>query len=608
MHHVSLMDETKHQGRYMAGLDGLRTLAVFAVIAYHLNLGWAPGGLLGVGVFFVLSGYLITDILVAQWDRRERLDLKEFWLRRARRLLPGVIFMLLLVVSWLTIVDPARLTSLRGEVWAALLYVSNWRYIFHHVSYFESFGPPSPLGHLWSLAVEEQFYLVWPLLLALGLRFVRRRGWLAGAVFAGAAMSALAMALLYVPGTDPSRVYYGTDTRAFALLIGAGLALVWPSRKLQAAISVRARWGLDLAGVAGLLGVLYMIWQTNQYDVSLYRGGLVLLSLATAVVIAVLAHPASRLGRVMGCAPLKWLGVRSYGIYLWHYPVIALTSPVVDTEGFDVTRALLQVAATIVLAALSWKYVEQPIRYGTAAGKAKSLSRVETNRQKRVFGYRVAATFAVVLFSVSCFGLSGLHAPDLATAAASSVPVSQPTQDTNNNEVPPSKPDTPPGPPAPITGEGITAIGDSVMLDAAPYLSKLLPGITVDGKIGRQMYEIPDVVKQLKVEGKLGSTIIIETGTNGPFTKDQMVELLDSLGSDKQIVLVNTRVPRPWEQVVNSTLSDVAASVPHTTLINWYEDSVGKDSYFYPDGVHLTPDGSEFYATILVNEVKSLQQ
>lgn len=684
-------------GRYMAGLDGLRTLAVFAVIAYHLNLGFAPGGLLGVGVFFVLSGYLITDILAAKWSRSRQLDLKDFWLRRAKRLLPAVLFLIVMVMAWITLFDTSQLDTLRGDECAALLYVSNWWYIFRHVSYFESFGPPSPLGHLWSLAVEEQFYLFWPLLLWLGLRFVPRRGWLAGIVMALAIVSALAMALLYVPGIDPSRVYYGTDTRAFALLIGASLALVWPSRNLQAHVTRRVQVSLDLAGVAGLLFVLVQIWQTNQYETSLYQGGLLLFSLATAVVVAVLAHPASLLGKVMGSKPLRWLGKRSYGIYLWHYPIIVLTTPTVNTHGLDLTRALLQVLASVVIAALSYRFVEEPIRYGTL-GRGKDQTRTEKHRQgRRVFGYRVASSVAAVAFGISFAGLvifnptmsalaaagvfhlgnsakqhaalpgdtgTGDHVPTTAPigtmvggissdtagnatvngtgqangttsgtlettssdtgtgsgTTANSTSTGNTSGSTTNSTshdptgTTPSKstggtatPTPPPPAQVPVKGTDITAIGDSLMVDVEPYLNKRLPGITVDGKIGRQMYEFPAVLKQLKADGKLGHTVIIEAGTNGPFTKEQMETMLHSLGSDTHILLINTRVPRPWESVVNSTLAEVHKDVPNTALLNWYDASVGKDSYFYPDGVHLTPDGSEYYASLVVKEVKALQ-
>ncbi|CAB3391326.1 membrane protein of unknown function [Kyrpidia spormannii] len=241
----------------MPGLDGLRALAVLAVLAYHLNPGWAPGGMLGVGVFFVLSGYLITDLLAEEWRQTGRIDLRDFWMRRFRRLIPALWLLLITVILVLLVSDPGRLGSLWGDLVAAFFYVSNWWYIFHHISYFQQFGPPSPFGHLWSLAVEEQFYLLWPLLLALGLRRLSRR-WMLTGILTGAILSAGAMAWIYQPGVDPSRVYYGTDTRAFALLFGAALALVWPSRHLAPALSRGRRRLLSAAGIAGLLVVLIL--------------------------------------------------------------------------------------------------------------------------------------------------------------------------------------------------------------------------------------------------------------------------------------------------------------------------------------------------------------
>jgi peptidoglycan/LPS O-acetylase OafA/YrhL len=366
--------------RYMPGLDGLRAIAVLAVIAYHLQLGWAPGGLLGVGVFFTLSGYLITDLLLGQRDAVGHLRLGDFWLRRARRLLPALFLMLAVVVAWVTLFDPAQLPTLRGYVAAAALYVSNWWNIIIHASYFSRFGPPPPLDHLWSLAVEEQFYLIWPFLLWLGLRYTRGRYRLAGLTLAAAALSAIAMALLYQPGIDPTRVYEGTDTRASGLLFGAALAMVWPSRRLRADLALRRRLLLDAAGVAGLLVIALLIWRTDQYSPSLYRGGIVLLSVGTVLVVAALAHPASWLGPALGWAPLRWLGVRSYGIYLWHFPIIVLTTPTVQ-RSVNLPLQILQVVATIAVAALSWRFVEEPIRRG-AIGRIWAQARSGVWRAK----------------------------------------------------------------------------------------------------------------------------------------------------------------------------------------------------------------------------------
>lgn len=359
--------------RYMPGLDGLRAIAVLAVIAYHLKLSWAQGGLLGVGVFFTLSGYLITDLLLGQQDAAGHLRLGNFWLRRARRLLPALFLMLAVVVVWVTLLDPSRLPDLRGDVAAAAVYMSNWWNIIRQASYFARFGPPPPLDHLWSLAVEEQFYLVWPWLLWLGLRYVRGRYLMAVLTVAVAALSAIAMATLYQPGVDPTRVYEGTDTRAFGLLLGAALAMVWPSRRLGAdLLSPQRRQRrrertlgrlLDGVGIVGLVVIALLVWQTNQYSAFLYHGGIVLLSVATVLVVAAVAHPATRLGLALGWKPLRWLGVRSYGIYLWHWPIIVLTTPILQKE-INYSLATLQVGATIVVAALSWRFVEEPIRRG----------------------------------------------------------------------------------------------------------------------------------------------------------------------------------------------------------------------------------------------------
>src|SRR5215212_6692604 len=350
--------------RYMPGLDGLRAIAVLAVIAYHIDPGWVPGGLLGVGVFFTLSGYLITDLLLGQREATGRIHLGDFWLRRARRLLPALFLMLAVVVAWITLLNRSQLPALRGDVVAAAAYVSNWWNIVREASYFARFGPPPPLDHLWSLAVEEQFYLIWPWLLLLGLRFLPGRYTLALATLAGAAASAVAMAVIYEPGIDPTRVYEGTDTRAFGLLVGAALAMVWPSRRLSAErITRRGRLILDGIGVAGLVVMVFLILRTSEYSPSLYKGGIVLLTVATTMTVATLVHPASWLGVAVGWLPLRWIGVRSYGIYLWHFPIIVLTAPGLQQKP-TFSLQILQVAATIAVAALSWRFVEEPIRRG----------------------------------------------------------------------------------------------------------------------------------------------------------------------------------------------------------------------------------------------------
>jgi len=408
----------------MPGLDGLRALAVLAVIAYHEQFGWAPGGLLGVGVFFTLSGFLITGLLVSQWNAEGRIALGTFWLHRARRLLPALFVMLAVVTAWVTLADRARLGALRDSVTAAVGYYSNWYLIIKNQSYFARFAPPAPLDHLWSLAVEEQFYLLWPLLLLGALFLLRRRkgavAWLIVPTGLLAAASAAAMWAWYVPGLDPTRVYEGTDTRAFGLLVGAMLALAWPAAGQRgahraAAPRIPAKLAaplIDVAGLAGLIVIVVLIWRVSEYSPFSYRGGLVLLSVATVAVVAATAVPGTLVGRALGWAPLRWIGVRSYGIYLWHFPVIVLTTR--PNAKPAPVEAIGQIAASVLLAALSWQFIEEPIRHG-AIGRAWARLRASGLRdrlaQTTVGGAAAAAgTFGVVVIAAA--GLAGaIRAP-----------------------------------------------------------------------------------------------------------------------------------------------------------------------------------------------------
>jgi peptidoglycan/LPS O-acetylase OafA/YrhL len=410
-------EPVKGDQRYLPGFDGLRALAVGAVVAYHLGYGWAQGGLLGVGVFFTLSGYLITDILAGQWAARGRVGLGDFWLRRARRLLPALFVMLAVVTAWVNVFARSFGPGFRGNVVAAVLYVSNWWYIGQHSSYYARFAPPTPLDHLWSLAVEEQFYLVWPWVVLLVMWLARRahgrvrglaggpggapylagRGHLLTATLALAAVSAVLMACLYQPGYDPTRVYEGTDTRAFGLLIGAAVAIVWPTRyggagkgasggraSADRAVTAGGRRLLDAAGIAGLAVIGLLVWRTNQYSGFMFRGGLVLLSAATAAAVAAAVTPGSLLGRALGWRPLRWLGVRSYGIYLWHYPVIVLTA----AAGGPVSpgRAVTVVAVTVAAAAVSWRFIEEPVRRGARLRWVAPARESETGEAKAAGG------------------------------------------------------------------------------------------------------------------------------------------------------------------------------------------------------------------------------
>jgi len=350
------------QATYLPGLDGVRALAVIAVLGYHLEVPFLRGGLLGVGMFFTLSGFLITFILLREWDEHGRIDLKRFWLRRARRLLPAVILLLLVVLVATVLVAPDDLGDRLVESAAAMLYISNWTTIASDTSYFVAFAGPGPLDHLWSLAVEEQFYVIWPLLFVGLLTPLRRH--LARVVLITLGLAAASFVWMYVvaePGFDNTRAYEGTDTRAGGLLLGVVLAMVWRPDRLRAKIADGARNVVDGLGVVALAVLTWLVVATDPFSLSLYRGGLLLLSVATLLLLAVAVHPASRVAALLGTAPLVWIGERSYGIYLWHLPVIAFT-PVTVLPEQPVVLGAIQLALSVGLSALSWTFVEDPIR------------------------------------------------------------------------------------------------------------------------------------------------------------------------------------------------------------------------------------------------------
>ncbi|MDW3036882.1 MULTISPECIES: acyltransferase family protein [Bacillus cereus group] len=597
----------KKNSRYMVGLDSLRGLAILGVILYHINFNWMPGGFLGVTVFFVLSGYLITDILAMEWKRNKRIDLKKFWLSRARRLLPGMIVMLVITLAWITIFHSSLLEKMRGDSLAALFYVSNWWYIYHKLSYFDNFNQISPLNHFWSLAVEEQFYVVWPFIISLGLYYIKKQSRMILLICLGVFASALAMTILYEPGVDPSRIYYGTDTRAFSLLIGAVLALVWPSNRLANKIIPKARFILDVVGGIALIIILVMFWKTNQYDPFLYKGGMVLLSIATALLVANLAHPASRIAQFLRFRPLRWVGVRSYGIYLWHYPILTLTTPKVTVGDFSIIRAILQFLLIILIAQISWKFIEKPIRQGAL----QNIQFKNLRLQNVTLGVKLALVCSLFFTSIAILGLlnaskaKGNNQQDKVEAVQTQ-PVPHPVAvwEKPNQETPlnqgESKEANSAHPKNPIT---VTAIGDSVMIDITPYLKNTFPDIRIDAQIGRQLSKAIPVVEQLKNEGNLGNYVIVGLGTNGAFTTEQLVSLIKLIGNERKIIFINTRVPRPWESIVNERLKVTVTKYPNVTLVDWYAASAGKKDYFAPDGVHLTNVGAEAYAVLVAKAV-----
>jgi len=600
----------------MPGLDGLRAIAVLGVILYHLNFTWAEGGLLGVGVFFTLSGYLITDILLNQVSKGG-IRLKSFWLARARRLLPGLFLMLIVVMAWVTLIGPHQPPDFRSAALSAAAYFNNWWLILHDVSYFDRFAAPSPLNHLWSLSVEEQFYIVWPFLLMAGLRFVPDIEHATGTrprlalVTAGLALcSGALMAILYSPSLDPSRVYYGTDTRALELLAGAALAMLWPSRLLHTRIAPQARRTIEAAGVLGLFAIALMFWRTDEFSPFLYRGGFALLSLASVLAVASLAHPASRLGPIVGCRPMRWIGERSYGIYLWTLPIIVLTTP--DTaQSADLARAILQVGAIMGVAELSWRYVENPIRHG-ALGRLWARWRAGELRLERLTGrgWAIVGGSAAVA-AVALAGLAGVGVSHEERAIGS---------ETVAKTVRAKK--TRAGPLA-TSCEGVVHIGDSTSegLVSEEYLppSKLISSqyarvgattqhLEVSG--ARSIYEnfegLPnaqEVAEAWKNEGFEGCWVLA-MGTNeaanvavgSSVTYDDRIDSMMATIGDEPVMWVNVKSivdggpysaknMKEWDQA----LLEACDRFPHMRIYDWASDV--REPWFIPDGIHFTSEG-----------------
>ncbi|MFJ3386587.1 acyltransferase family protein [Lysinibacillus sp. NPDC086135] len=609
--------------RYIPGIDGIRALAVLAVIAYHFNFKWASGGFLGVDIFFVLSGYLITSTILPLKGNRLKVGLGEFWIGRFRRLLPAAYLMIITSFAWATLFHKELLHTLRGDAISSIFYSSNWWFIFHKLSYFDSFGSPSPIKNLWSLAIEEQFYLIWPILLMLGLYLVKKQSKLAIFIFIGALCSAVLMGILYEPGADPSRIYYGTDTRSFELLIGCWLALVWPMKRLSSQkLSTDHVNKLNAISLVAFSIFILSIIFVNEYQTFLYRGGMFLFCLNAAILIACVCHPISILGKLLSLKPLRWIGSRSYGIYLWHYPIMVLGTPVHEIGNPAYWRVALQLVLILIIAELSYRFIEMPIRKEGFRSYYRQYLVVNKDKWGSFSFTRKISTVLVSLFLLVFFtGMTGVIGKEQ-TESKESKPTEikingeeQPskhndsvaekgTTGSNSSNVENEKTETSPqsDKEEPKQGEndatanpnesynGILAIGDSLMIDIATSLHNIYPNITIDAKIGRQVSQAVQLAPNYASFNEPNKAVIIQLGTNGFFTNDQIDSLLKAF-SNADIYLVNTRVPRSWESNVNSSLQQKAQEHDNITLIDWHSVAINHPEFFAPDGVHLEQKG-----------------
>jgi len=603
------------------GLDGVRAIAVLAVMGYHEGARALSGGFLGVDVFFVLSGFLITDLLAAQ-----RPALKDFWLRRARRLLPALAVMLVVVTAAATLVEPDGGTALRPALLAAATYTSNWYQMLHHVSYFASFGPPPPLEHLWSLAIEEQFYLIWPLVLwFLIIRHNGRRTWITVTLL-GAAASALAMALLYTPA-NPSLVYYGTDTHASALLIGAAAALACPLATLAETKAVVTR-RLDAAGIAGLAVLAWAIGHFSGSDATVYPAGLIVAAIAAAAVVAAAASRGA-VAAITSLSPLRWVGVRSYAMYLWHWPVIALTAALAGRSAASPAAWVAETIVTVGLAAASWRFIESPILTNGFLGACRNRYRqLVASCTRPAADLRHAlpvplSAAAVAVVGIATYGVLAPYGVSAQTGlvnqvaegerisaasqvhAATAAPARPTTHRASRRRVVnPTRLTRAKRTFCAVDGGQVTAIGDSVMLASAAALEQRLPGIYINAKIGMQMQIGVQLVRGLAATGSLRHFVVVGLGTNGAISGGDIWQLREAAGPRRELILINTYGPMPWESEVNGTLADATWHKPHVELMDWAQTIAARPYDLWADGIHPRLSGAKLYSDLLETGIR----
>lgn len=619
----------------LSGLDGLRAIAVAAVVLFHADFYWARGGYLGVDLFFVISGFLITGLLAREVDATGRIRLGDFYWRRAKRLLPASWLMMAAVVVTAACIARDALPHLRPDALASLLYATNWELLHANTSYFEATGRPPLLQHLWSLAIEEQFYLVWaPLALLLLPRLGRRTFAALAMVLAVASavwMAILAQRMGYPAQGDPSRLYFGTDTHGFALLLGAALGLLWrPTRQVEPKSILRRAPGTVL-GLAALAGMFALFATMGEDTPTLYPWGFLLAAAAGLALVATATHPGLALGRWLDVRPLRWLGERSYGIYLWHWPVFMLTRPGIDLRGMDANVVFaLRIAATLVIAALSYRFVESPIRHGAIERIVRDARTVSCRRRALWHGTAMAAS---VLLAFGAMGAILWHAPvqasparDVREALDINAPVNAPATSQHGDvavvstapassatvapiaaasvDAPiepvasPELPSTPDAPPVEtFTGDEVTAVGDSVLLGSSRLLKVTLPGVDVHATMGWQAADVIHQLKALKSANAIRAVALVHLGTNGYVTEDQLRQILSMLADCKRVVLVNTHVPRRWMEANNALIDRIAPDFPNVVVVRWNDTSEDQPDYFVSDGVHLTTIGQRVFIT-----------
>lgn len=573
--------------RYIHSVDGLRAVAVLAVLLYHLGIDWIPGGFLGVDLFFVISGYVITGLILDSIARSGTLDLRAFYLSRIRRLVPALVAMIVFTTLFIGVYAPDTVRRFIADIPYVLTGSMNWALVSRQQDYFEAIGRPPLLQHTWSLAVEAQFYLIWPLVLLFILRYFGKKNIpfaaLAIAIASGVALFAYSIRI-DTQESAISHVYFGTDTHSIGLFLGSALAVSWQPQNLSKEITKRAQDFVDFIGVIGLLGLLSTFLFINESDPTLYRIAFPLSALFGCATLISVVHPASRFAPLLSTRPLIWIGERSYGIYLWHWIVFQLTRPSIDLVGDDWALYALRILIVFALADISLRYIEIPVRRGYFELWFRGMK----YRTRAVRLRQQLSTIAAILVTIAATSLVSINAMERADQIAAQEKLAAEENVAQDESQVITDTETP----------GLWVTGDSVILGIRNVLAQFERIELINARVGRQISELIEVTKtDQQFVGQ--SPVVLNLGNNNRLVEADVVSLMEIVKSQPRIIVVNTAVPRSWKDANNQIIADVVSRYPNTTIVDWASISANHPEYFATDGVHLNPPGVNAYVAAI---------
>jgi len=574
--------------KHISSIDGLRAIAVTAVVLYHLGISWIPGGFLGVDLFFVISGYVITRLILDSINQSSALDLRAFYAARLRRIYPGFLFMVTCTIIFIGVWAPEAIKRFLSDLPYALTGTINWLLVARHQDYFEAIGRPPLLQHTWSLAVELQFYLIWPIILLTVLKYFGKKNIariaLIIAMVSGTTLFFVSLQLDQSNAQQISHIYFGTDTHSLGLFLGSALAVSWIPQNLSADIEKRAQDVIDGIGVVGLLGLISTFLFIEESNASLYRVAFPLAGIFGCLVIISLVHPASRFAPIISTAPFRWVGQRSYGIYIWHWVIFQVTRPSVDLSGQTWALYLARVLLVLALADISLRWVEIPFRQGLVQDWFRGMKYRSAKVQLRQ-KISVISSIIVVLAITSSISVQAINKSDeIAKQVLQQSTQEQQTQDDLGSTT------------------GLWVTGDSVILGIRSKLEAKEHISLINARVGRQA---PELLAVMRVDQNSvpSSPVIFNLGNNNALSEATVVEIFEIVKNQPQVIVVNTAVPRAWKDSNNAIISRVASRYANVKVVDWGRISNGRPELFAPDGVHLSPAGSDVYVDLVVSEL-----